>query len=158
MSLISFTIEDPYQANFISYSTCLGGSNNDYGTGIMEGFVGIPGDRGNQLHGLSRGQLHPRPSGTYDVFLADVSRYGTYFSTLLGGTNDDYGNAFAKDHFGNIYVVGHTQSSDFPLSRPLYWGLRGASDAFVAKFNPRQAADEHLTGGLETTNSATASP
>ena len=75
------------------------------------------------------------PSGGYDVFLTDFSRYGTNFSTLLGGTKADYGNAIARDRLGNIYVVGHTYSSDFPLYRPLYWGLRGTTDAFVAKFN-----------------------
>ena len=132
-----FYFEDPLKTNYISYATCLGGSGDDYGNGIIEGITG-----GYLVTGTTKSTNFPlvnstaTPQGNFDVFLTDFSRYGTIFSTLLGGKSNDYGNALAKDHFGNIYVVGHTQSSDFPLSRPLYWGgLRGASDAFVAKFN-----------------------
>ena len=54
---------------------------------------------------------------------------------MLGGTKADYGNAIAKDSLYNIYVVGHTYSSDFSLYRPLDWNMRGVTDAFVAKFS-----------------------
>ena len=124
------------QVNFIGYSTCLGGSNNDYGTGITYGFLGylVTGETNSTDFPVVNSTAHL--SGGYDVFLAAVSHYVTNFSTLLGGTKADYGNAIATDRLGNIYVVGHTYSSDFPLYRPLYWGLRGVTDAFVAKFSP----------------------
>jgi hypothetical protein len=126
---------DPTTANSVFYSTCWGGSNNDYGTGIVKVFMNYIVTGTTNSPDFPRVNSTQVPAGSYDVFLADLSRYGHNFSTLLGGKSNDFGNALAKDHFGNIYVVGHTQSSDFPLSRPLYWGLRGASDAFVAKFN-----------------------
>jgi hypothetical protein len=130
-----FYFWDTATANYVSYSTCWGGSGNDYGTGILRSFMGC------LVTGTTNSPDFPRlnstqvPAGSYDVFLADLSRYGHNFSTLLGGKSNDFGNALDRDSLGNIYVVGHTQSSDFPLSRPLYWGLRGASDAFVAKFS-----------------------
>jgi len=131
-----FCFNDPTKTNYVSYSTCLGGTSHDYGTGILPGFLGylVTGETSSPDFPVVASTA--RPSGSYDVFLTDFSRYGTTFSTLLGGTKADYGNAIAKDRVGNIYVVGHTYSSDFPLSRPLYWGLRGTTDAFVAKFSP----------------------
>ena len=57
-----------------------------------------------------------------------VLKYGTY----LGGNNDDVGNGVAVDGAGNIYVVGHTDSTILAYSpdvRPNY----GDRDVFVAK-------------------------
>ena len=58
------------------------------------------------------------------------------FSTYLGGSDLDSGNDIALDASGNIYVVGTTDSWNFPIRNPLQStrSPRG-TDLFIAKFN-----------------------
>jgi hypothetical protein len=60
-------------------------------------------------------------------------RYASY----LGGSYDEGAAGIAVDVAGNAYVVGTTQSPDFPITtgRP----LQGGQDAYVAKFSPEGA-------------------
>ncbi len=67
------------------------------------------------------------------------------YSTLLGGDTPmggafSSGTGIAVDRSGNAYVVGHTNTTDFPTQNPLQPMLRGATDAFVAKFNASGSA------------------
>lgn len=38
------------------------------------------------------------------------------YSTYLGGSGTDQGTGIAVDGFGNIYVVGYTNSTNFPTT------------------------------------------
>lgn len=60
------------------------------------------------------------------------------YSTLLGGAAGNFDGAYdlAVDAAGNAYVVGTTESSDFPVQDALQPTMKGNSDAFVAKFAP----------------------
>jgi len=69
---------------------------------------------------------------------------GTPFAANLR-LNDDAGlaeqrrAALAADAAGNVYVVGETNSTDFPTTPGAYdstYNNSGSSDAFVAKFDP----------------------
>ncbi|MBI4607512.1 MAG: SBBP repeat-containing protein, partial [Candidatus Rokubacteria bacterium] len=63
------------------------------------------------------------------------------YSTYVGGSDADEGRGIAVDASGNAYVVGQTQSSNFPTfptTSPLPFDPSfngGSSDAFVAKLN-----------------------
>jgi hypothetical protein len=59
------------------------------------------------------------------------------YSTFLGGTSDDRANGIAIDSTGAAYIVGQTNSSDFPATPGAYAHTqRGfGSNAFVAKLN-----------------------
>jgi hypothetical protein len=61
------------------------------------------------------------------------------YSTYLGGTGDDYALGIAVDAAGEAYVVGWTDSADFPTVNPFQPALNQnrpyASDAFVTKFS-----------------------
>jgi Beta-propeller repeat len=73
---------------------------------------------------------------TQPLIIDPVVEYASY----LGGSNTDTpaGIAFGPDGF--IYVVGTTQSTDFPTTSAYSARLGGTSDAFVSKINPATGA------------------
>src|SRR5262249_46732714 len=71
------------------------------------------------------------------------------YSTFLGGTGRDLGNAIAVDATGNTVITGETASTDFPTTAGVVQPAFGTDtahcvsgttdpcpDAFVAKFDP----------------------
>jgi len=77
--------------------------------------------------------------GERDVFVAKVAADGKslVYATLLGGKGRDHGLALALDGAGNVYVTGHTASSDFPTTAGAHrrtWN--NSKDGFVTKLNP----------------------
>lgn len=82
------------------------------------------------------------PVTVVEAFVAaiDPSQYGgvaLIYSTFLGGqTGNNSGNAITLDSGGNIYVVGTTASSDFPVTNSAYAGvLYGPTDAFLTELS-----------------------
>lgn len=72
---------------------------------------------------------------TTDAFVAKVSPSGeVLWATFLGGAKADVALALAVDAWDNVYVVGNTESPDFPMTRPRY-GVSGASSGFLTKFD-----------------------
>jgi hypothetical protein len=102
--------------------------------------------------------------GAYDRNLPLVIDPTLLTSTLLGGAGPDAGYAIAVDSQGNTYVVGTTESADFPTSAPLQTALSGAAgvpsaDAFVTKMSPdgsRMIWSTFLGGGGRDTGFAVA--
>ena len=77
------------------------------------------------------------------------------YSSYLGGSLDDFGNAIIVDSAGNIYVTGGTISSNFfttpGVLQPIYAGDNGTGyqsvvgDVFVTKLNPSGSAVVYST-------------
>ena len=68
---------------------------------------------------------------------------GLEYSTFLGGSSDDIGAGIRVDANGNAYVVGTTQSPDFPTTVGAFRRTGAASnfsDVFVTKLNPSGTA------------------
>lgn len=65
------------------------------------------------------------------------------YSTFLGGSRDDHGNAVSVDSSGSVYVTGYTASTNFPtmsaLQRVSGGGVSGY-DVFVTKLDPSGSA------------------
>ncbi len=61
------------------------------------------------------------------------------YSTLFGGTGNDYGRAIADDSDGRIYITGYTSSNDFPLDSAFDSNYNGGGlkgyDIFVSKLS-----------------------
>jgi uncharacterized repeat protein (TIGR01451 family) len=75
----------------------------------------------------------------YDPSLPLVIDPVLAYSSYLGGSAGDYGNAIAVDGAGNAYVVGQAGSTNFPTTagsfQPAISGDLGYTDAFVTKIN-----------------------
>ena len=56
------------------------------------------------------------------------------YSTYLGGSDGDSGNAIATDGIGHAFVTGSTDSADFPTANALQPERRESADVFVTKF------------------------
>jgi uncharacterized protein (TIGR03437 family) len=74
--------------------------------------------------------------GVMCAFIAKFSPQGTLlYSTYLGGTGSDSGNAIAVDSTGAVYVTGVTTAPDFPLKNPFQSTRTAPATAFVSKLS-----------------------
>jgi hypothetical protein len=124
----------------LGYSTFLGGSSNDQGLGIAVDGAGnayVTGSTISSNFPISSVPAQLKRAGVTDAFVTKLGPNGTLvYSTFLGGSGDDAGNAIAVDGAGNAYVAGTTNSTNFPVVGAFQSTLRGGNDAFVAKLDP----------------------
>lgn len=131
------------------YSTYLGGSRGDIARTIAVDVNGngyVVGDTAsdnfptvNPLQANKTGSDQFVP----DAFVAKLNAAGSalIYSTYLGGSGTESGNAVAVDRGGDAYIAGNTNSADFPTVNPFQSNLRpGASpshtlDGFIAKLD-----------------------
>jgi hypothetical protein len=128
-------------AGALLWSTYLGGSGIDIANALAvdgSGIVYLTGST-TSSNFPTAGPYQAALAGGTDAFVAAISAAGTglVYSTYLGGAGVDSGNGIAVDAAGSAYVTGATTSSAFPVTAGAYQTVAGgASDAFVAKFNP----------------------
>ncbi len=128
--------------NHLIYSTFIGGSNSDKGTGIKiyNGNVYISGSTTSSdfpVTGNAYNQEHKSGLNS-DGFVCKLNNSGNdmVFSTFIGGCNDESLSDLALDKNQNIYLVGTTESYDFPVTSNAFDKiLSGTSDAFVSKIS-----------------------
>ncbi len=144
------------------YSTYLGGSAYDDATGIAvdsSGNVYVTGyttsadfpvlSAVDRSYGGGACNTDMSPAPCFDAFVAKLNPQGTalIYSTYLGGSGDDRGTHVAIDSAGDAYVVGYTDSSDFPTANALQGSLGGGTcgsttnpypcyDAFITELSP----------------------
>ena len=84
--------------------------------------------------------------GAMDAFVAKVDATGALiFSTYLGGSSIDVGNAIAVGPTGRVYVAGYTISTDLPVLHAIQTAKGGDYDAFLAVLNSQLNAFDSLT-------------
>ena len=129
------------------YSTYIGGSNTDVGTGVAvdaSGDAYVTGYTSSGNFPVTSGALRTSFVGDYKAFVLKLNPAGDalVYATLLGGSGNDYATGIAVNAAGNAHVSGYTTSVDFPVTagayQPAYGG--GPSDGFVAKLNTSGAA------------------
>jgi len=118
----------------------LGGSGWDYGYGIAvsEDGVYITGKAGAFDFPATAGSYDDSYNGYYDVFVSKISFDLTSLlaSTFLGGSSSDIGMDIDLTSDG-VYVLGATQSDNFPTTAGAYDGdyNGGIQDVFVSKLS-----------------------
>lgn len=109
--------------SLILYSTYLGGSEDDQGRGIAVGrgdFAYITGDTSSTDFPPVNAYQSSFAGGNNDAFVSKLCCRGRFllYSTYLGGSNSDGGSRIFVDLQDNVYVIGTTQSTNFPLKNP----------------------------------------
>jgi RHS repeat-associated protein len=147
------------------YSTFLGGRSNganDAGAGIALDAAGdayVTGSTNSANFPTTLGAYQTtKPNTGTTAFVAELNPTATtlVYSTFLGGSTGEAGNAIAVDRAGSAYVSGQTTSTNFPTASAFQSskaGATGASNAFVTKLTATGATlvySSYLGGGGDT--------
>jgi hypothetical protein len=141
-------------AGSLIYSTLLGGNDYDHASGIAVDQAGCAYVTGRTVMDfpVTAAALQPTPASSWtkmDAFVTKLNATGSalVYSTYIGGSESDFGNAIAVDSAGNAYIAGETNSRDFPTTPGAAQRESGNSesppqgfDAFVAKLSPSGGA------------------
>ncbi len=137
------------------YSTYLGGSLDDFATGVAVDSAGHAYLTG-YTHSPDFPTLHRYKAkrGGQDAFVTklDTNASGAaqlVYSTYLGGSRDDFSRGIAADSSGTAYVTGYTYSPDFPTLRAYQTTAVEPHDqyqhaAFVTRLDTNQAGAASL--------------
>jgi hypothetical protein len=128
------------------YSTYLGGNSHDEGHAVAldtSGDAYVTGLSYSPNFPTTAGALRTSLRGLDDAFVTELDHAGSgvVYSTYLGGTSHDDGRGIAVDASGEVYVVGSSDSTDFPITAGAYQAKPGGGyDAFVSKLNSNASA------------------
>ena len=105
-------------AGIVDYSTFVGGNAGDSVNGIAVDDIGnsfLVGSTGSVNFPLVAGSFDTAVQGS-DAFVSKLVPSGTSFdySTVIGGSAGESGNAIDLDNNGNAYIIGSSGSVDFP--------------------------------------------
>jgi hypothetical protein len=127
------------------YSTYIGGSGDDVGYAIAvdgSGYAYVTGWTTSPNYDVTPGAFQTTNGGGSDVFVTKLNATGTalVYSTYIGGSGDDYGNAIAVDGSGYAYVTGFTGSTDYDVTPGAFQTTKSTTnpnetDVFVTKLN-----------------------
>ena len=122
----------------VAYATYLGGNNVSAAEAIT-----IDGSGNAYVTGQTTSTNFPgsptRTSSSQTAFVTEINPTGStlVYSTYLGGTVSDGAFGIALDKSGDAFVVGATESGDFPVMGGAYQSTlaSGATNAFIAELN-----------------------
>jgi uncharacterized repeat protein (TIGR01451 family) len=156
-SLDAFVTKLNASGSALVYSTFLGGNSNDTAAAVAvdnSGNAYVTGTTLSQNFPTANAFQATNPSFSNKAFVTKINAAGSalVYSTYLGGSFNDDGVDIAVDAAGSAYVVGTTNSINFPVAGALQPTLSGASDAFVTKFAPNGMSLVYSTylGGTST--------
>ena len=122
----------------LQYSTYLGLEGYEAGVGVatdQNGDILITGVT-NSTRFPTAQKAQPNPGGDSDAYVAKFSAAGQLvWMSYLGGFDNEIGRSIAVDPSGAAYIVGYTESDNFPLRNPTSPQFGGVSDAFLTKIS-----------------------
>ena len=105
----------------VIYSTLFGGSENEMPWGITFDSnlnLILTGYTNSSDFPTSINAIQTNHGGNDDIFVLKLNNEdkSLNFSTYLGGSNNDYGKELIADEYGNVYIVGNSESLNYPVS------------------------------------------
>ena len=119
------------------YCTLLGGSDEDYGRGLVltsQNRICVTGETASADFPTTPWVGSMPFLGAYMSFITMISEDGSSFivSTLVGGDTRDFAFGIAKGVDDSIYITGTTTSTNFPATEGAFQTKKiGGSDAYV---------------------------
>jgi len=109
------------------YSTFLGGTKGTMGANLASvavdgsGSAYVTGQTGATDYPTTAGAVQTTNNGGLEAVVTKLNSAGSAlaYSTYLGGSQDDSGLTIAVDSTGAAYVLGETESPNFPTVTPL---------------------------------------
>jgi len=158
-----FPIKNPFQTEYkgiddvfitkispdgseLVFSSFLGGSGQDWGTGVTvdsRGSAYVTGGTTSADFPLKKAfqKIYKGGKTTYpwDAFITKIHPQGKkiVYSSYLGGDEGDIAHGIAVDSEGAAYVTGTTSSKNFPKKKPFQENIAGYSDAFICKIHKK---------------------
>lgn len=145
-SLDAFVFELNPAGTALTYSTYLGGSREDFASGIaLQGGNAYVVGQTFSTDFPTNNPIQPNIAGASNGFVTELNSSGNalVYSTYLGGGTSDFAAAVAVDSSGNAYVTGATQNAAFPHTTGAFQTSCGTDakcngglpDAFVTVYN-----------------------
>ncbi|PYL10689.1 MAG: hypothetical protein DME33_00055, partial [Verrucomicrobia bacterium] len=138
-----FVIKLDAAGTTLLYSTYMGGSSDEVGTGIALDSTGnayVAGTTYSANFPTTAGAFQTTFSGGFfDGFVTKLDPNGSnlVYSTYLGGSDFDEAKGIAVDVAGDAYVVGYSFSTDFPTTPGAFQtAANSGNNVFVSKLDP----------------------
>jgi Beta-propeller repeat/Cep192 domain 4 len=146
----AFVMKISSTGSTVQYSSYAGGGDEDIGFGIAvdaNANAYVTGLTYSSNFPVTASALQGTSGGAGDAFFAKVNTDGSglpslLYSTYLGGSGIDQGNAVAVDSTGLAYVAGVTGSATLPFTTT--GTLDGPADVFAAKLDATQIGASSL--------------
>jgi hypothetical protein len=127
----------------IIYSSFLGGELDDYPNALTvndSGSVFVVGQTQSRKFPVTPFTVsNVFAGGIFDSFITRISNDGSSisYSALIGGSGDDIATSIITDIFDNAYVVGNSNSANFPITViAADTSYNGKTDAYCYKLSP----------------------
>jgi len=149
----AFILSVDSEKGVLNASTYLGGSAEDDPYGLT-----IDTDNNLWVAGTTSSIDFPTTDTAYeetfqkggsDAFVTSIDPNGSTitYSTYLGGRKADRGIGIAIDPTGDFFIIGYTDSEDFPVQETSFQGTYsgGPSDMYLLKMNTSQGVIQYST-------------
>ena len=130
-------------ASTVQYVTYVGGAGDESANALTVDSLGRPLLVGSTTSAAdtfpeTTGAPQTTAGGATDAFVAllDPTTGAVSFASFLGGSGADDAYGVKANALGQVFVVGTTQSANFPLAGALQGAISGTADAFVSVMAP----------------------
>ena len=123
-----------------TYGSYIGGNGFDKGKYVYVDALGniyVAMESNSNDYNTTQGAFQSTIAGARDIVVAKFSKNGELlFLTYFGGNKNEMHKDLKIDKNSNIYIVGFTQSTNFPTTENAFQrNMSGLQDAFLSVFN-----------------------